>query len=101
VEFFTDLVTNVPDGTPETEVEATRAAEKRRAAELAEQGHLLRLWRPPAEPGVWRTWGLFRAADEAELQSVLTSMPLHKWMTVGVTPLSPHPNDPGTGAGPR
>jgi muconolactone D-isomerase len=101
VEFLTDLVTNVPDGTPETEVEATRAAEKRRAGELAEQGHLLRLWRPPAEPGVWRTWGLFRAADEAELQSVLTSMPLHKWMTVGVTPLSPHPNDPGTGAGPR
>jgi muconolactone D-isomerase len=44
---------------------------------------------------VWRTWGLFRAADEAELRSVLASMPLHKWMTVGVTPLTPHPNDPG------
>ena len=63
--------------------------------ELAEQGQLLRLWKPPAEPGVWRTWGLFRAADEAELQSILASMPLHKWMTVGVTPLTPHPNDPG------
>ena len=59
------------------------------------QGQLLRLWKPPAEPGVWRTWGLFRAADEAELQSILASMPLHKWMTVGVTPLTPHPNDPG------
>jgi muconolactone D-isomerase len=43
VEFLTDLVTNVPDGTPDSEVEATRAAEKRRAGELAEQGQLLRL----------------------------------------------------------
>jgi muconolactone delta-isomerase len=34
VEFLTDLVTNVPDGTPETEVEATKAAEKLRAGEL-------------------------------------------------------------------
>jgi len=95
VEFLTDLVTNVPDGTPDSEVEATRAAEKQRAAELARQGQLLRLWRPPAEPGVWRTRGLFRAADETELNSILATMPLHKWMTVSVTPLTPHPNDPG------
>jgi muconolactone D-isomerase len=94
VEYLADLVTNVPDGTPDSEVEETRAAERRRAAELAATGHLLRLWRPNERPGVWRTWGLFRAADETELQSILTSMPLHKWMTVGVTPLSPHPNDP-------
>ena len=101
MEFFTDLVTDVPDGTPEAEVVATKAAEKRRAVELAQQGHLLRLWKPPAEPGVWRTWGLFQAADEAELQSILASMPLHKWMTVGVTPLTAHPNDPGTITAPR
>ena len=60
------------------------------------KGNLLRLWKPPAEPGVWRTWGLFRAADETELQSILATMPLHKWMTVRVTPLTPHPNDPGS-----
>jgi muconolactone D-isomerase len=34
----------MPDGTPDNEVEETRAAEKRRAAELAAAGHLLRLW---------------------------------------------------------
>lgn len=80
--FLTDLVTNVPDGTPDGEVETARTAEKHRAAELAGQGHLPRLRRPPAEPGVWRTWGLFRAADETELESILASLPLHKWMTV-------------------
>ena len=29
--------------------------------------------------GQWRTWGLFRAADAAELESVLSSMPLRVW----------------------
>jgi len=39
--------------------------------------------------------GLFDAADEAQLDEVLRSMPLHVWRTDEVTPLSPHPNDPG------
>ena len=94
MEYLADLVTNVPDGTPDSEVEETRAAERRHSAELAAAGQLLRLWRPNETPGVWRTWGLFRAADETELESILASMPLHKWMTVSVTPLNPHPNDP-------
>ena len=51
--------------------------------------------RPPLGPGEWRSIGLFRAAaDEAELQEVLASLPLHIWMKVTITPLSPHPNDP-------
>lgn len=72
-----------------------RRREAVRAEELAAQGHLLRLWKPPLIPGEWRTLGLFAADDENELQSVLASMPLHVWMTVTVTPLTPHPSDPG------
>jgi muconolactone D-isomerase len=63
--------------------------------ELAEQGYLLRLWRPPLEPGEWRTLGLFSAESDEELETVLASMPLRVWRTDEVTPLSPHPNDPG------
>jgi muconolactone D-isomerase len=37
---------------------------------------------------------LFRAADEAELHKILASLPLHIWMKVTITPLTPHPNDP-------
>ena len=37
---------------------------------------------------------LFAAADGAELEQVLASMPLRVWRTDEVTPLSPHPNDP-------
>jgi muconolactone delta-isomerase len=62
---------------------------------------LLRLWRPPLAPGEWRTWGLFSAADEEELESVLASMPLRAWRKDTVTPLTAHPNDPGAAASER
>ena len=58
------------------------------------QGHLLRLWRPPLQPGEWRSLGLFAADDGIELEKLLASMPLQVYRTDDVTPLSPHPNDP-------
>ena len=61
---------------------------------LAAQGHLLRLWRPPLQPGEWRSLGLFAADDADELETVLASMPLRVWRSDEVTPLSPHPSDP-------
>ena len=94
MEYLADLVTTVPEGTSTARVDELRAAEAVRAAELAQAGHLIRLWRPPLGPGEWRSIGLFRAADEAELGRVLDSLPLHIWMKVTITPLSPHPNDP-------
>jgi muconolactone D-isomerase len=94
MEFLTTLITNVPDGTPEERVDDTRSREAIRAAQLAEQGYLLRLWKPPVEPGEWRTLGLWRAESESELRSIVATLPLHAWMTVEITPLNPHPNDP-------
>ena len=95
MEFLLSMTTDVPEETSDTEVEETRAREAVRAGELAAQGHLLRLWKPPVEPGEWRTLGLWRADDEKQLQRILATLPLHVWMTVEVTPLLPHPNDPG------
>lgn len=97
MEFLVDMVTTVPDGTTDAEVDAIRTREAARSRELAAQGHLLRLWRPPLGPGEWRTWGLFRAADAAELESVLSSMPLRVWRHDTVTPLTAHPSDPAGG----
>ena len=96
MEFLADMVTQVPEGTSESEVDDTKEREAIRAAELAAQGHLLRLWRPPLQVGEWRTLGLWRADDGKQLQDILATLPLHAWMTVEVTPLVPHPNDPGT-----
>ncbi len=98
MEYLVTMTTHVPEGTPEQAVDDVRAREGAHSRELAEQGHLLRLWRPPLESGEWRSLGLFAADDAGELDRVLTSMPLRVWRTDQVTPLSPHPNDPGPAA---
>ncbi|RKN22276.1 muconolactone delta-isomerase [Micromonospora musae] len=95
MEFLVDMVTSVPEGTTDDEVAAMRAREATRTAELVAQGNLLRLWRPPLAPGEWRTWGLFDADDADQLEFLLASMPLRAWRQDTVTPLSPHPSDPG------
>ena len=97
MEFLVDMVTTVPDDVTDKEVDAIRTGEAARSRELASQGHLLRLWRPPLAVGEWRSWGLFQAADAAELESVLSSMPLRVWRRDTVTPLTAHPSDPGSG----
>ena len=94
MEYLVTMTTRVPVGTSPEAVDDTRVREAAHSRELAEQGHLLRLWRPPLQPGEWRTLGLFAAADGDELERVLASMPLRVWRTDEVTPLLPHPNDP-------
>src|SRR6516164_9735471 len=98
MEYLVTMTTRVPDGTSQQDVDDIRAREAVRSGELAAQGSLLRLWRPPLRPGEWRTLGLFAAADAGQLEEVLASMPLRVWRTDEVTPLSPHPNDPALAA---
>ena len=94
MEYLVTMTTHVPDGTPDQAVDDIRARESAHTRELAAQGHVLRLWRPPLQPGEWRTLGLFAAAADGQLAEVLASMPLRVWRTDEVTPLAPHPNDP-------
>jgi len=99
MEYLVTMTTNVPDGTSEDAVADVRAREAAHTLELAAQGHVLRLWRPPLAPGEWRTIGLFAAADRGELEQVLTSMPLRVWRSDQVTELAQHPNDPAPAPG--
>jgi muconolactone delta-isomerase len=94
MEYLVTMTTHVPDGTSDETVADVRAREAAHTRELAAHGHLLRLWRPPLAPGEWRTLGLFAAADRAELERILASMPLRVWRADEVTELAPHPNDP-------
>jgi muconolactone delta-isomerase len=99
MEYLVTMTTHVPDGTSDAAVQDIRSREAAHSRELAAQGHLLRLWRPPLQPGEWRSLGLFAAADGGRLEEVLASMPLRVWRTDEITPLSPHPNDPARPAG--
>ena len=94
MQYLVTMTTRVPEGTPDQAVADVRSREAAHSGDLAAQGHLLRLWRPPLAPGEWRSLGLFSADDDAQLEQVLASMPLRIWRTDEVTPLAPHPNDP-------
>jgi muconolactone D-isomerase len=96
MEFLVDFQVNVPEGTPESEVEDREQAEATAAARLVDDGHLVRVWNLPVEDGESRILGLYRADGEAQLEVLLRALPLYEWMHVTVTLLQPHPNDPGT-----
>lgn len=92
MEFLVEFQTHIPDGTPESDVNARYKAEANASAKLAREGHLVRLWRSPGER---KALGLYRADSEAQLDGLLSALPLHEWMQVTVTPLQAHPSDPG------
>jgi muconolactone delta-isomerase len=94
MDYLVTMTTHVPDGTSDEAVDDVRAREAAHTRELAAQGYVIRLWRPPLAPGEWRTIGLFAAADAEELERVLASMPLRVWRSDEVKELIPHPNDP-------
>ncbi|MER5823616.1 muconolactone Delta-isomerase family protein [Streptomyces mirabilis] len=92
-EFLVEITTTIPEGTTQDEVARRRAAEAVRARELAATGNLARLWRPVGE---LRSIGIWCAGDEDELhEKVLGTLPLRPWMSLTVTALESHPNDPG------
>src|SRR3954447_15545262 len=106
MEYLVEMTTRVPAGVSEQSVHDVRAREAAHSRELADHGALLRLFRPPLQPGEWRTFGIFAAQDDGHLESVLASMPLRIWRTDKVPPLAPHPNDsdrrdPSTTLGPE
>jgi len=94
MEFLVEFDIHVPEGTPRAEVEQRTKAEAAATAELAREGHLVRVWRPPVAPGERKALGLYRADSKAQLGGLLGALPLSDWMQISVTPLQPHPNDP-------
>ena len=100
MQYLVIMTTRVPGGTAQEAIDDIRTREDAHSRKLASQGYLLRLWRPPLQPGEWRSLGLFAADDDDELERVLASMPLRVWRTDEVTPLSRHPNDPALEARP-
>ena len=98
MDYLVEFTTTIPDDAPPAEVEQRLAGEAARVAELAAQGHALRVWKPLPEDGRQRAVGLYRAASDEELEAILDSLPLRPWMEISVTALAEHPNDPARSA---
>jgi muconolactone delta-isomerase len=94
MEFLVEFEIEVPAGTPETEVSDRQRAEEVAATKLADDGHLLRVWKRPLSTGETSVLGLYSAKSETQLDSLLRALPLYEWMTITVTGLERHPNDP-------
>jgi muconolactone D-isomerase len=94
MEFLVEFELEIPAGTPDEEVDRRQRAESAAAAKLAEDGHLVRLWRRPLVGDGSTAVGLYRADSEAELDGLLGALPIADWLRVTVTPLEAHPNDP-------
>lgn len=91
MEFLVHIEVEWPaDGDP-TELARLTAAERQRAAELAAEGWIRRLWRIP---GRRANWGLWEAPDATALHAALMSLPFYPWLSIDVEPLAAHPSDP-------
>jgi muconolactone delta-isomerase len=98
MEFLVEFEVQVPAGTAQSEVRDREQAESAAAAKLADEGHLVRLWRRPRAGAGATAVGLYRAESEAHLDVLLSDLPLADWLRVTVTPLESHPNDPPGGS---
>jgi muconolactone D-isomerase len=93
MEFLVAFALDIPAGAPKSEISDREKAEAAATAKLADEGHLVRVWRSRAR-GEATIVGLYRADSEAQLDGLLGALPLADWMHVVVTPLEAHPNDP-------
>ena len=66
-------------------------AESARAAELAADGVIKKIWR---RTGQKSNVGIWTASDATQLHSAISSLPFFPWLEVEVWPLAEHPNDP-------
>jgi muconolactone delta-isomerase len=98
MEFLVAFALDIPAGTPKSEISDRENAEAAATAKLADDGHLVRVWRSGVAPGETTIVGLYRAESEAQLDGLLGALPLSDWMHVTVTPLEAHPNDPAARA---
>jgi muconolactone D-isomerase len=98
MDYLIEFIITIPDDAPPAGIEQRLAGETARVAELAAQGHVLRVWNPLPEDGRRRALGLYRAASDEELEAILDSLPLRPWMEISVTALAKHTNDPARSA---
>lgn len=94
MEFLVGFDLTIPNEASASEVKQRLDAEAAAAVVLAREGHLVRLWSPPTNPGERKVVGLYRADTEEALNDLLGALPLSGWLEVTVTPLQPHANDP-------
>ena len=78
-----------PQNMEPAKFDAIKAAEKAYAQDLQRSGKWVHLWRIVGE---YSNISIFDVADNEELQTILSGLPLFPFMRVKVMPLARHPS---------
>ncbi|MBM7455794.1 muconolactone D-isomerase [Oceanisphaera litoralis] len=87
--FKVEMKVNIPQDMPAEVAAEIKAREKAYAQELQAQGKWRHLWRVA---GSYANVSIFDVADNAELQDLISALPLFPYMDISVAPLCRHPS---------
>ena len=87
--FKVEMKVNIPHQMPVEVADEIKAREKAYAQELQRQGKWRHLWRVA---GSYANVSIFDVADNAELQDLISNLPLFPYMEITVVPLCRHPS---------
>jgi muconolactone D-isomerase len=88
VEFLVRIEIFIPPGIEADALADVLARERERGLELRKAGVIKAIWRIP---GRHANVGIWEAADATELDELLLTLPLKRWMDIDVIPLAEHP----------
>lgn len=87
--FKVEMKVNIPYQMPAEQAAEIKAREKEYAQELQRQGKWRHLWRVA---GSYSNVSIFDVADNADLQDIISNLPLFPFMEISVAPLCRHPS---------
>jgi len=87
--FHVEMTVKLPPDMPAEQAAEIKATEKAYAQELQKQGKWRHLWRVA---GSYANVSVFDVEDNAELQTLISGLPLFPYMEINVKPLCRHPS---------
>ena len=88
--FMVQMVVRLPGDWPADRLDEIQKAENARGHELIKAGKLRRLFRIVGRRANFSIWD---SDSLEELHENLSSLPMHPWMDITVTPLVEHPSE--------
>ncbi|MEJ5071065.1 muconolactone Delta-isomerase [Enterobacter ludwigii] len=87
--FKVEMQVNIPSSLPKAQADEIKAKEKAYSQQLQRDGKWPHIWRVV---GQYANVSIFDVADNQELHTLLTALPLYPYMEISVQPLCEHPS---------
>lgn len=87
--FLARMDVSFPESLTPEQVTDFQAREKEYSGNLQKSGKMKGIWRVVGE---YSNYSIYDVENNDELQEVLSSFPMYKYMNIKVTPLAQHPN---------